>query len=471
VKLAGPDRAHVDDAPAPAVPAAPRIARDVIHGSGASLLFSIGGHAVTLAAQVLLARWLTRDGYGTFAFALAVLTSAAIVAQVGLPRTVVRFTAAARVAGEWGRLRDTARLSAQLVLGASVLISALGAVAIFALGDQLTGATRLALGVALVVLPLQAVGAIQAQMLLGLRKILAFQILDKLVTPVGMLCGAGALFLAGVHGVGWAMSLRLMTAAAIVACSGVLVARTLRRSRADGGRMTTRELAHVALPMFAAVPLHAIMNRADVFMLGSMATMGDVALYDAAERVANVAMLGLLAANTIMSPLVAEHFVARRREALQSVLFAGALFATAFTVAIALVVTVGESLILGVFGPEYLATAPVMRLLLVSQIFNSLMGPVAMVLTMTDHQRQYLLIIAVSAAVNVGINLVLIPAWGATGAAAAHLVTTVLRNVWMSLLIMSSLGVNATAFSPAVFRDGRAAIGTLLARASRKVRR
>jgi O-antigen/teichoic acid export membrane protein len=462
------------DAP-PAATAAPapagRVVRDVLHGSGTSLVFAVAGHGATLASQVVLARWLTREEYGTFAFAVAILVAAVMVAQVGLPRAVVRFTAAARTGGEWGRLRATIAISRRFVLAASVAMSLAGGVALIALGDRVGASTRTVIAVSLCALPLLAVGSIQAQVLLGLRRIVAFQVCDKLVVPITMLVGVGLLFVVGWPGAPAAMAIRVLGGIVLVVVASVHIGRALRSVPVGRAHVSTREIAVVALPLLLALPLHAVMNRADVFLLGSLATMGDVALYDAAARVSNMAMLGLLAANAITSPMVAEHFAARQREPLQAALFAGALFATAFTVTIALVVTLGESLVLGMFGPEYAATAPALRILLLSQVFNSLMGPVGMVLTMTDHQRRYLLIIGVSAGVNVALNATLIPVWGVSGAAVADLATTVLRNCWMSLVVVSRLGLNPTAFSPAAFSKGRTVMRVIVQRAARRVRR
>ena len=60
---------------------------------------------------------------------------------------------------------------------------------------------------------------------------------------------------------------------------------------------------------------------------------------------------------------------------------------------------------------------------------------------MSGHERRMMRIQAVSAALMVGLNVLLIPRWGIVGAALAAAITNVLTNAWYLLDVRKTLGL------------------------------
>jgi len=100
------------------------------------------------------------------------------------------------------------------------------------------------------------------------------------------------------------------------------------------------------------------------------------------------------------------------------------------------------------FGPEYLEAATAFQLLLLSIGFYFTYGVIANILLATDRLKLETRIMAVAAALNLGLNVILIPRYRLVGAAAATVVSEGLI-VTLGLLTVYRLGVRLD-FRPAL---------------------
>jgi O-antigen/teichoic acid export membrane protein len=80
------------------------------------------------------------------------------------------------------------------------------------------------------------------------------------------------------------------------------------------------------------------------------------------------------------------------------------------------------------FGAE--EASPALRILLIGAAFNAISGPVLTLMNMTGAERRARDIVAVSAVLNLGLNVLWIPRFGIVGAAWATTLSTVLWNGW-----------------------------------------
>jgi O-antigen/teichoic acid export membrane protein len=91
--------------------------------------------------------------------------------------------------------------------------------------------------------------------------------------------------------------------------------------------------------------------------------------------------------------------------------------------AVAIPTTLLAPWIVGVlYGPGYAAAAPMLAVLVWSLVFTNLGIARGAFLTSMNWTRPYLMTVALGGAVNVALNLVLIPRWGGMGAVIATLI-------------------------------------------------
>jgi O-antigen/teichoic acid export membrane protein len=100
--------------------------------------------------------------------------------------------------------------------------------------------------------------------------------------------------------------------------------------------------------------------------------------------------------------------------------------------------------VLAWLGTGFAAAAPALVALWIGQLANLACGPVAVLLTCHERERAVLAGVALGAAANVGLNALLIPPLGATGAAIATAASTALWNVVLVVAVRRRIGVDPT---------------------------
>jgi O-antigen/teichoic acid export membrane protein len=202
-----------------------------------------------------------------------------------------------------------------------------------------------------------------------------------------------------------------------------------------------------------ANPLSQLSRYLDVLILGLFAPMADVALYAVASRVATLGSFGLRAATPITGPLIAERFAHGDMRGVEKVAFLAAGLSTTYAVAFVVVLLLGGHLVLSLFGAEYPGALPLLLIMAAGYVVNATIGAVGQLLVMTRHQKAYVLRVIVAVAINTALNLVLIPAYGAFGAAYATLAAQLVIGAINTFAALHLLRVNPSVFNWRLLRE------------------
>lgn len=173
----------------------------------------------------------------------------------------------------------------------------------------------------------------------------------------------------------------------------------------------------------------------DHIMLTSMASVTENGYYTAAITCAGVFQFVYIAIVDSFRPLILSSKKENESDySLNVSRLYGIIVYTAF--AQSLVFTVLAKYIVGLlYGADYTASVPILRIL-VWYIAFSYMGTVRNVWILAEQKQKYLWIINLSGAVfNIILNAVLIPLWGACGAAFASLMTQFFANFILGFII------------------------------------
>jgi O-antigen/teichoic acid export membrane protein len=111
------------------------------------------------------------------------------------------------------------------------------------------------------------------------------------------------------------------------------------------------------------------------------------------------------------------------------------------------VLAIGEPM-LSLFGPGFDAGYPFLFVLVVGVVARAAVGPTESLLTMSGNQNICAAVYALTLAVNVGLNLLLIPAMGLWGAAIATSAAMVFEAIALSLTVWRKLGIVMAVFLP-----------------------
>jgi O-antigen/teichoic acid export membrane protein len=429
-------------------------------GAALNLVGIVVNAVFAFAFGVIVARSLGAQGSGTFFVATAAFTILQVVAQfgadIGAIRTIARYKALDRV----GDIRTVVRVGLVPVLVQGTLL----AVLLYAVAGELASVLirgsnaqiETYLRILAPFLPLAAGTAVVLAAARGLGAMLPSVAVDRIGrSSVRLLFGLAALAL-GAGGVVLLLIWTVPIAAAFVAGAAwllILVSRTERTSEGPGeAPSSVRDVAR-EFWSFSAVRGVAALFRVgilwfDVLLVGALGSARDAGIYSAATRIVNAGSFALQAVLLVIGPQVSGLLATDERERTQAIYQISSAWLTTISLPIYLTTAFFAPTLLGVFGEEFRDGAPALVILSAAMLLDMVTGPVATILVMAGKNSWNLANVAVTLAVNVALNAVLIPRYGITGAAVAWAASIVVQNALPLAQIWRAFGLHP--FSPAL---------------------
>ena len=416
-------------------------------GAGRGAVFTFGlrivSVALTLATSLILTRLLGTRGYGTYVLALEWLNFLAVPAALGMDRFMVREIAVFRAQGRWDKLRGFLRWGNAATLFASLALAAVGAVVVlYTVGDR--DGLRPSLLLVLATLPLMSLSTLRQAAMRGFDHIVGGQWPELLLRPllIVLLSMSAWLILprfATQFSAPWAVA--ALCAATLTAFGvGAYLLNRVLRGAPEAKPSYERSWLQTALPFMLISAMYVINARTSILMLGALGSRDEVGLYQIASRGADLIAMVLLAVNTAFAPTLARLFAQGKRQQLEHTVARSTRTITLVSLPIALAFTVFGQFFLALYPGDFSAARVTLTILSLGQLINAATGTVAMLLNMTGHERDTALVVGVSAVVNIGLNLLLIPRFGLEGAAAATALGTLVWNVLLSYFVYRRLG-------------------------------
>jgi O-antigen/teichoic acid export membrane protein len=203
--------------------------------------------------------------------------------------------------------------------------------------------------------------------------------------------------------------------------------------------------ARTALSLLFIDSVYILHSRVDILMLGAMKGAAAAGIYNVANRGAELITFGLNSVNMVLAPTVASLYGQGEKERLQNILTISSRAVLLFSLPVTAVFLLFGGTFLGLFGSEFVAGSKALSILSVAQFINCAMGSVGVILIMTGHQKQAAIGVAVSAALNIALNVVLIPPYGIEGAAVATGTSIIAWNVIYMVWVIKKTGLHTTA--------------------------
>jgi len=456
---------HRDD---PALPAgaadasptaepAPR--RTVLRGLGFSSIGYPANVACMFFAQVLAARLLTRDDFGSFSLAVSIFSTVALITQLGVPHSMLRRASAGLTEGRGAVVRNEVLSAFVLCTGAAVVVtlafaSPVGAEAL----DALFSKTGVGLFAGLVGLRtgLRILENLAPEALRAFRAFLAVSVFDGLLAN-GLMLGALVVVLLadGSPDAADLMAISVATAAVALAPAAWAIHRRLRTL--DHAPLRIHNPLEPS--MWLVTVGRALLAQLDLLLVGVLATSGAVATYAVPFRLALFVGFPLIIVNQVVPPLIASWHAGGATERLQRTLRATAGLAFLGAVAIAVVyVVAGRLLIRELFGAQYEDGYTVLLILSAGQVLQTYAGSCGFALMMTGHQRVYATLLGVSAVLTGALDVALFQVWGIEGIALATAVSLTIQNFVQAWLLRRLTGIGSVAQIRLAWSEGR---GTL----------
>ncbi|MBZ9991876.1 lipopolysaccharide biosynthesis protein [Mesorhizobium sp. BH1-1-5] len=405
---------------------------------------------IAFVSQVLMARWMGSFEYGISVLVWVTMVIVGNLACLGFHTSVIRFIPEYRERGMLAELRGIVQASRLFVLVASTLVAGLGALGVWLASDWIENYYVIPFILGVICLPMIAMG----DLLQGLARANSWALLalspTYLVRPVLIL-----LFMAlmlGMHYVPDAKTaIFAWIAATYVTTLGQLMAVTSRmEKKIPPGPMAVHfgQWILVSLPIFLVEGFFFLLTNADVLMVGAYLNPNDVAVYFATVKTLALVHFVYFAVKAGVAQRYAQfthgephRLAAFARETVSWTFWPSLLMAL-------LVLVLGEPMLV-LFGPEFTAGYPLLFLLVLGVVARAAVGPCESLLTMSGNQNICAAVYAMTLALNIGLNVILIPLFGLWGAAIATSLAMVFEASALSFTVWRKLGIVMAIFVPA----------------------
>lgn len=400
-----------------------------------TMVLQVTGQLLTFGAHALFARVAGASEYGIFSIAMALGTILLIAGRGGQDMVVLRGVASLEVEKKWGEIRARWRASNWIV----VLISTALVVVAMALSDALDAVPASVMGwpltLSLLCIPVLSLSSLRYSALLALRRPYAAQVSESMVRPALLFIAATVAFAMTAP----LSALQMLALSLFAAIAGLVTGEVFcRRSfgGTTGNEATTGPSPSLLMPglwMLVGVGAYQAIMQVDLLALGYISGEETAGTYAAASKVSVVAQYGLLALQTLATPAIAAAYAAGRKGQLQTMLKQTARLATAFAAVAALVAWVLADQILSIFGPQFVAGADVLRVLVLAHLVNAATGVTGGLLMMTGSHRAAGVITTSCLLLQLVLLAWLVPRWGALGAALSTTLSTSAAHMAMAL--------------------------------------
>ena len=420
----------------PSAPDAKGLIRRQIRGSIFLLLGRLLSISLNLASQILLVRYLSVRDYGAFAYGLSILTFCGTFSSLGLRSAIPRFVPI------FHERRDQARLSGTLliVVGGIAVGGAIVILTVF-FGGGLLESILVAdpqalalLGVLIFLVPVQALdlGFVNLFASFGESRSIFFRkhllgpalkllVVAQIVISGGSVMGVAQGYLAA-HLLGLAISGWLLKS--IFARENIHFRFPWRKTR-----LLVRQVFGYALPALGTDLVPAVMHSINVIILGRYWGTAGVAAYAVVVPLARLNRIVLGSVTILFTPNAARLAAREDRTAISELYWHTALWTSVLSFPIfAVTFTLVRPLIEVLYGAEYGASGIFVALLSLSYFFNASLGCNSHTLKVLGKIKTLVAIDSVILVVCVTANLVLVPVYGALGAAVSTAGAMILQN-------------------------------------------
>ncbi|MBD0370765.1 MAG: flippase [Pyrinomonadaceae bacterium] len=416
--------------------------------SATSLALKVASTTLSFIISLLLARTLSANGYGVYVYAIAWTNLLIGPSTLGFDRLLVRQVSVYGTEAAWSPMRGLMREARRFTLVTSVGLSAAAALLVWVLVSPTDRQMRATIWLALLSVPIMALITVQQSIAQGLKQVILAQLPITLIRPATFIIII--LTLRAVTGAALlpsqAMGLNLIVTLLTLAIGGKLLSMILpkevKASIAHQGEGWVRH----AWPLFWLGSFYLLNSQMDTLMLGTMRAPNEVAVYNIANRMAELMTFTLIAVSVTIAPTIAELWARGEVERLQRVLKRSVRIIAAVSLPLAIGLLVFGSFVLRLFGPEFVVGYRALVILTGGQMVNALAGSVGLILVMTNHERDVIIAHLLSLFVIVLLGSVLIPLWGIEGIAAARFSSLIFWNIFLVSRVRSRLRINPTVF-------------------------
>ncbi len=422
------------------------LARKILGPGFISFASKVASAVLSFTMLVVFARLMTPQEFGAFgiSFNLAILLST--VLGLGLPVGIMRFYPQHLASKQIDLARGVVTGSLKAISVATIIclvVAAMASLAGFAQLDKLLSISQAALWVTL----FAGVVAVADYIASTLR---AQGSTAWSAIPRDIFWRIAAILLAAIYiSTGTTLTNRnavLICIATLLVITLLQVKQSLRVLKQDLGPGPTSTAWHAwrkpLLPLWTASILFALVQQFDVVVVGSLLGAEAAGPYFAAQKIATLLALAMMAGGQIAAPLMAAAYHAGNLSELRRICKTLALAIAGVTlIGLFILLLIGRYL-LTAFDPSFVTAYAILMIFAVAVTVDSVSGPTAYLMQVTSLETTYLKIMAACYAGVIALQLIFVPYYGVLAAALCSAAGVITWNIIAIYILRRRIGVD-----------------------------
>lgn len=421
-----------------------------LRGSALLLVGRVIAMATNFAVQILTVRYLSKGDYGAFAYVMSLISLGSSLAVFGMDKTVTRFLPIYQEKKEYAKLLGTLILVVSTVfsLGFFLVILVFGLrgwISESFISDQEVFRLLLLL---VVLSPVQALDSLMVGMLAIFGKPSAIFFRRHILGPGLKL--AVVLMLILLRRDVYFLSIGYLVSAilGVTIYSGILI-KDLRNHELWQHlhdrklQFPIREVFGFSAPLLTTNLVYVLRTQLVVIILQQFRGTLDVAAYRAVQPVADLNTTVIQSFTLLFMPAMARLFARKDQKGMDDLYWQNTIWIAMISFPIFLLTfSLAQPLTVLLFGERYAQSGLIMALLAFGYYFNAALGFNSDTLRIHGRLRYTVAVDFVAMLVNLGLSLMLIPRFGAMGAALGTCGTLVLYNILNHLGLKFATDIN-----------------------------
>ena len=428
---------------------ADELVRRLLSGGISAALIKIASAGASYAMLIVLARLMPADEYGRFAFGISLAMTLSFVFSFGLPVAALRFWPQHNVAGERSLARSFIARGAAAVFVGAVISAGLFMLAAGVITRDHPSYSLAFWVVIAVLIALMAVSEfVQSSLRADGAIVWAMGPRDVIwrVAVIGV--SSVAVAMVPIFHAELVLWIATICLAAVTVPQIIYAVRRLKIRRRDFFSKTQMPIwVSAAWPMWGAAVLIAMVQQFDVVLLGFFLGPEETGPYFAALRTASLMTLLLFAGNMVAAPLISRYFHSGDHDRLRRMSRLVILGITIPTLVGFLGLVVFGRWLLSIFDPAFADSYGLLVILSAGFTVTALSGPVSYFLHMVGREKQNLKIMAIVYAGVLALQIVLVPLYGAIGAAIPNALGAAIGAFWAVKLLRRQIGIDPSIVS------------------------
>jgi O-antigen/teichoic acid export membrane protein len=421
-----------------------------IRGSSLLLIGQFLSKGVNFAIQVLIVRYLAKSDYGAFAYALSIVSVGQTITLFGLDRAITRFVPIYHEQHDYNKMFGTIFMVLATVISLGIAL----VLVFYGLQDLITTyfiSDQLAFSLLLILIFLSPVNALD-EMLNGMFAVFSRPgaiFFRKYVMGPGLRLGIVLLLTLSSRGVRFLSIGYLGAGALAVLVYAIILLYTLKEQgifrylNLRSIQIPAREVLYFTVPLLASDLVYVVMNSVDAVLLERFQGVVDVAALRAVQPTARLNQIVLSSFGLLFTPAAARMFARNDKEGINDLYWKNAIWIAVVSFPIfVFTFSLAKPITLFLYGARYEQSALILALLSFGYYFNAALGQNGLTLKVVGKVRYIVVIDVLVAILNLGINLLLIPRYGALGAAFGTFSILVLFNLLKQAGLGLGTGIN-----------------------------